>query len=193
MTTTAEVPFHGLDVVDGRCNGTHHCAPPVRGGRSRVASSWTVAPILASSTASTARTPGGGSHSRLAVRRRPWRLIRSNNRLPRRSTPSSTPSSASVDVSPGPEDSIHWGGQTVALPDRSLRSRSFMAGPFVECSPECRPCRRWSGRASPRGPVSTPQDLPAAPVADVSLDHQRLEDDPAHQVPRDARAHPLES
>jgi hypothetical protein len=86
---------------------THHCAPPVRGGRSRLASSWTVAPILASSTASTARTPGGGSHSRLAVRRRPWRLIRSNNRLPRRSTLSSTPDghrNASGQHISGPEE-----------------------------------------------------------------------------------------
>jgi hypothetical protein len=78
-------------------------APPARVGDSRSARVRTSAPILASSTASTSPTAGGGSLSRLAVRRRPLTAICSNSRLPRRSTPSSTPSSATVSL--GPEDS----------------------------------------------------------------------------------------
>jgi hypothetical protein len=53
-------------------------APPARVGDSRSARVRTSAPILASSTASTSPTAGGGSLSRLAVRRRPLTAICSN-------------------------------------------------------------------------------------------------------------------
>jgi hypothetical protein len=107
-----------------RCAGSRYRrAPPVGVGNSRVARVRTSTPILARSTVSTAPTLGGGSHSRLAVRRRPLMLICSNSRLPRRSTPSSTPSSgtASRDL----ENSTHRGGHPAALLGRRLRSPSF--------------------------------------------------------------------
>ncbi len=77
------------------------------------------------------------------------------------------------------------------FPDRSLRSRSFMAAPFMACSPSAVPAAHRAEVPAPRGRASTPHGLAAAPVVDVPLDHQRVEDDPAPQVPRDAHAHPL--
>src|ERR1700730_1242066 len=81
--------------------------------------------MLASSTLSTSPTEGGGSHSRLAVRRWPLTLIRRSRRPPSRVSPSRIPSTGTGEASSGPSDSTHRPGQTVP-PVRCVRSPSFI-------------------------------------------------------------------
>ena len=180
-------------MVDPRCDGGRTTAPPpVRAGISRVASAWTVAPILASNTASTSPTPGGGSHSREAVRRRPWVLIRSNSRRPRRTTPSSTPSSARADGSPGPEDSTHRGGHTVAFPARTVRSRSCRASTLTFL-PKAISYSVSVRKAMTAKPVLAPNAALAIPARGSEADRGGNHRQTAGPTPRRRPSHPPSS